>query len=144
MAKNSIFPLIVLFVVVGVLAAIGFVIYTIVQDITKKTKASMEKRHIQFSKDGMKVSMKEINDEDYKDQTQRCVNFFPFSLSLSLRKFSELINGWVIASWLICGIIRLSLHTRVDYGVMEPRRLKTRVVLRSGMDSYSLDMDNMR
>ncbi|OKL58757.1 hypothetical protein UA08_05581 [Talaromyces atroroseus] len=67
---NSIVPLIILFLVIGVLAAVGFVVYTIVQDISKKTRAKMEKRHIQFSKDGVKVSMKEVNDEDYKDQTQ--------------------------------------------------------------------------
>jgi hypothetical protein len=71
MAKNSLFPIIVLFTVVGILALIGFVVYTIVQDISNKTKANMEKKNIMFSKDGMKVSMKEVNDEDYKDQTQR-------------------------------------------------------------------------
>lgn len=71
---NSVVPLIILFLVVGVLAAVGFVVYTIVQDISNKTKARMEKKHIQFSKDGLKVSVKEVNDEEYKDQTQR---YFP-------------------------------------------------------------------
>ncbi|QKX56191.1 uncharacterized protein TRUGW13939_03291 [Talaromyces rugulosus] len=70
MAKNSLFPIIVLFTVIGILALIGFVVYSIVQDISNKTKANMEKKNIKFSKDGMKVSMKEVNDEDYKDQTQ--------------------------------------------------------------------------
>jgi hypothetical protein len=74
MAKNSIVPVIILFLVVLLFAAIGFVVYTIVQDISNKTKAKMQKKNIQFSKDGMKVSMKEVRDEDYKDQTQRFVS----------------------------------------------------------------------
>lgn len=71
MAKNSIVPLLILVVVVCLLGAVGFVVYTIVQDISDKTKAKMEKKHIRLSKDGMKVSVKEVRDEDYKDQTQR-------------------------------------------------------------------------
>jgi hypothetical protein len=75
MAKNSIVPVIILFLVVFLFAVIGFVVYTIIQDISDKTKAKMEKKNIKFSKDGMKVSMKEVGDEDYKDQTQRYVCF---------------------------------------------------------------------
>lgn len=71
MAKNSIVPLLILVVVVCLLGAVGFVVYTIVQDISDKTKAKMEKKNIRLSKDGMKVSVKEVRDEDYKDQTQR-------------------------------------------------------------------------
>ncbi|RAO64214.1 uncharacterized protein BHQ10_000226 [Talaromyces amestolkiae] len=70
MAKNSIVPVIILLLVVFLFAVIGFVVYTIVQDISDKTKAKMEKKNIKFSKDGLKVSMKEVRDEDYKDQTQ--------------------------------------------------------------------------
>lgn len=68
---NSIVPLIILLLVVGLFAVIGFVVYTVVEDISNKTKAKMEKKNISFTKDGMKVSMKEVRDEDYKDQTQR-------------------------------------------------------------------------
>ena len=32
----------------------------------------LEKRNIAFSKDGMKVGVKEMNSEDYEDKTQRC------------------------------------------------------------------------
>lgn len=47
--------------------------YTIVQDVSKNTRAKMESKHVMFSKDGMKVEVKEVQDEAYKDQTQRCV-----------------------------------------------------------------------
>jgi len=30
----------------------------------------MEKKHVSFTKDGMKVGVKELNDEDYADKTQ--------------------------------------------------------------------------
>jgi hypothetical protein len=74
MAKSNLIPVIILFVLVGLLAFVGFVAYSIVQDISDKTKAKMEKRNIMFSKDGMKVGVKEINDEEYKDRSQRCVD----------------------------------------------------------------------
>lgn len=32
----------------------------------------MEKKNIVFTKDGMKVGVKEVKDEDYADKTQRC------------------------------------------------------------------------
>lgn len=67
---NSIVPLVILLIVVGLFAVIGFVVYTVIQDISNKTKAKMEKKNISFTKDGVKVSMKEVRDEDYKDQTQ--------------------------------------------------------------------------
>lgn len=76
MAKNSIVPVVILLLVVFLFAVVGFVVYTVIQDISDKTKAKMEKKNIQFSKDGMKVSMKEVRDEDYKDQTQRFVILF--------------------------------------------------------------------
>jgi hypothetical protein len=94
MAKNSLFPIIVLFTVIGILALIGFVVYSIVQDISNKTKANMEKKNIKFSKDGMKVSMKEVNDEDYKDQTQRCVTYLGRRSVADKVMGSVLVNVW--------------------------------------------------
>lgn len=32
----------------------------------------MEKKNVVFTKDGMKVGVKEVKDEDYADSTQRC------------------------------------------------------------------------
>ncbi|EED23915.1 conserved hypothetical protein [Talaromyces stipitatus ATCC 10500] len=67
---NSIIPLIILLLVVALFSAIGFAVYTIAQDVSSNTRAKMEKRNISFSKEGMKVSVKEKRDEEYKDQTQ--------------------------------------------------------------------------
>ena len=80
----NILPLILLFVGVGVLAFIGFVVYSIVQDVKSQTKKKMEKKNVMFSRDGMKVGIKEINDEEYKDRSQRYVALESVALRLRL------------------------------------------------------------
>ncbi|KAL4810399.1 hypothetical protein BDV18DRAFT_130916 [Aspergillus unguis] len=67
---SRILPLIILFVVVVVLAAIGFIVYNIVQDISDKTRNKMEKRNVMFTKDGMKVGVRQVNEEEYVDRSQ--------------------------------------------------------------------------
>ncbi|KAJ5943916.1 hypothetical protein N7516_004084 [Penicillium verrucosum] len=70
MGARSILPLILLLVFVGILAAVGFVVYSIVQDVGKNTREKMERKNIAFTRDGMKVQVREVKDEAYKDQTQ--------------------------------------------------------------------------
>ncbi|KAL1999773.1 hypothetical protein VTN02DRAFT_4049 [Thermoascus thermophilus] len=70
MALRNLVPLLILFVVVGVIAFIGVVVYGIVQGVGSATRERMEKRHILVTKDGMTVSVKELNDEDYVDRSQ--------------------------------------------------------------------------
>ncbi|CAI7585913.1 hypothetical protein N7509_008980 [Penicillium cosmopolitanum] len=70
MAKSKVLPLILLLIFVGILAAVGFVVYSIVQGVSKTTREKMEKKNVVFTKDGMKVNVKEIKDEAYKDRTQ--------------------------------------------------------------------------
>lgn len=72
-ALQKVVPLIVLFVVLGVLAFIGFVVYSIVMDVQSHAKNKMEKKNVVFSKDGMKVGVKEVKAEDYTDKTQRYI-----------------------------------------------------------------------
>lgn len=73
MGARNLIPLILLLVFVGVIAAVGFVVYSIVQDVGKSTREKMERKNIAFTKDGMKVQVREVKDEAYKDRTQRCV-----------------------------------------------------------------------
>ncbi|KAJ9297781.1 hypothetical protein DTO271G3_4002 [Paecilomyces variotii] len=67
--KNLV-PLLILFVVIGVIAVVGFIVYGIIQEVTNQTRAKMEKKHIMFNKDGLKVEVKELTDEDYRDRSQ--------------------------------------------------------------------------
>ena len=73
MARGSLVPLIILVVVVTILAVIGYITWSIVQEVTRNTKSKMEKKNVVWTKDGMKVGVKELNNEDYQDRTQRYV-----------------------------------------------------------------------
>lgn len=68
---QKVIPLVLLLLFVAVLAAIGYVVYTIARDVSKNTREKMERKHVLFTKDGMKVEMKQMEDEQYKDRTQR-------------------------------------------------------------------------
>jgi hypothetical protein len=97
MAKSNVLPLILLLLFVGVLAAVGFVVYSIVQGVSKTTREKMEKKNVVFTKDGMKVNVKEVKDEAYKDRTQRFVFLSPLLLCLlrsRSNKYSVLVNMW--------------------------------------------------
>ncbi|KAL3466652.1 hypothetical protein BJX64DRAFT_284215 [Aspergillus heterothallicus] len=67
---NRLIPLAILVVVVVVLAVVGFVAYSIVQEVSNKTKNKMEKRNVMFTKDGMKVGVREVKEEEYVDRSQ--------------------------------------------------------------------------
>lgn len=79
---SSLLPLIFLFLFLAVAAAVGFVIYQIANDVQGQTRKKMEKRNISFTKDGMRVGVKEKTTEKYADDTQRLVNPPPSLLPL--------------------------------------------------------------
>ena len=64
-------PLLILFIVILIAAFIGYIAFTIANDIADETNKSLEKRHVTFTKDGMKVGVKQVKEEDYVAQTQR-------------------------------------------------------------------------
>ena len=49
-------------------------IYLWSNEMADRGKRKMEKKHVSFSKDGMKVGVKSINDEDYADKTQKYIS----------------------------------------------------------------------
>ncbi|EPS29736.1 hypothetical protein POX_b03242 [Penicillium oxalicum] len=67
---SSLLPLILLLIFVAVIAVVGYIVYSIMQDVSKNTRAKMERKNIAFTKDGMKVQVREVRDEQYKDKTQ--------------------------------------------------------------------------
>ena len=70
-ALKNFLGLIAFVVVLCVLAGIGFVVYSIVTDVTNTTKQKMEKKNISFTKDGMQVKMKERSAEQESDAAQK-------------------------------------------------------------------------
>lgn len=67
---GNLVPLIVLVLVLAILAAVGFVAYSIANDVSSETRKKMEKKNISFTKDGMKVGVKEVTREQQEDSTQ--------------------------------------------------------------------------
>ncbi|KAH8423908.1 uncharacterized protein LDX57_001660 [Aspergillus melleus] len=65
-----IIPLIILIVVVSVIAVIGYIAWSIAQEVTRTTRSKMEKKNVVWTRDGMKVGVKELKDEEYKDRSQ--------------------------------------------------------------------------
>lgn len=68
---SKVVPLVIFFVVLTVAAFISYVVYTIATDVAEKTSKKMEKKNISFGKDGMKIGIKEVRNENYVDRTQR-------------------------------------------------------------------------
>ncbi|CAG8241754.1 unnamed protein product [Penicillium nalgiovense] len=63
MGARNLIPLILLLVFVGVIAAVGFVVYSIVQDVGKTTREKMERKNIAFTKGRKKNPQGEVRDE---------------------------------------------------------------------------------
>lgn len=71
MAKfKDLVGLVVLFVVICAACAIGFIAYSIANDVAAKTKEKMEKKNIKVSRDGLKVGLKQVSSEQVSDSTQ--------------------------------------------------------------------------
>lgn len=68
---SSLLPLVFLFLFLALAAVVGFVVYQIANDVQGQTRKKMEKRNISFTKDGMRVGVKEKTTEKYADDTQR-------------------------------------------------------------------------
>ncbi len=68
---SKLVPLVVLFTVLAFVAFIGYATYTIATDVADKTSKKMERKNVSFGKEGMKIGVKEVKNENYVDQTQR-------------------------------------------------------------------------
>jgi predicted membrane protein len=68
---NPLLPLLVLLIFLGLLGAIVYVVYSIASDVAEKTGEKMEKHNISLSKEGMRVQMTDVKQEDYVGGTQK-------------------------------------------------------------------------
>ena len=97
---GSILALIITVILLGVIAIVGFVAYQIACDVAANTNKKMEKKNMSFSKDGMKVGVKEVSAEQVGDSTQR---YRPVSLKSWLHFLivacSVLMKAWNASSW---------------------------------------------
>ncbi|KAI0381124.1 hypothetical protein F5Y04DRAFT_255819 [Hypomontagnella monticulosa] len=76
-AKSSILsqllPLLILLVIVAGGAFVGYQIYLSVNKIRDTTEKRMAKKNVVFTKDGLKVGVKHVEQEKYVDATQSWV-----------------------------------------------------------------------
>ncbi|CAK7273906.1 hypothetical protein SEPCBS57363_005890 [Sporothrix epigloea] len=68
---GQLIPLVVLFIVVGGLAFVGYQIYLSVNKIQENASKNIAHKNISFTKDGMRVNVKEVKNENYVDATQK-------------------------------------------------------------------------
>ncbi|KAK5241086.1 hypothetical protein LTR16_009784, partial [Cryomyces antarcticus] len=69
-ALGNLIPLIVLFVFVGVFGYVGYQMYVFTNELTERGKKKMEKTNVTFTKEGLKVGVKDVRDEDYTGTQQ--------------------------------------------------------------------------
>ncbi|KAI1763700.1 hypothetical protein GGR53DRAFT_496650 [Hypoxylon sp. FL1150] len=76
-AKSSTFsqllPLLILLVILGGAALVGYQIYLSVSKIRADAERHMAKKNMVFTKDGLKVGVKHVEQERYVDATQSWV-----------------------------------------------------------------------
>lgn len=68
---QSLIPLVILLVAIIIFSVIAYIAYSIVQEVGKNTRSKMEKKNVMFTRDGVKVGVKELTEEDYVDRSQR-------------------------------------------------------------------------
>ncbi|KAK4228155.1 hypothetical protein QBC38DRAFT_475822 [Podospora fimiseda] len=67
---RQLLPLIVTLIFLGVAAWVGYQIYVSVGKIKEQAEKQMGDKNLVFTKDGLRVSVKEVNDESLVDSTQ--------------------------------------------------------------------------
>ncbi|KAI9839754.1 MAG: hypothetical protein M1837_002042 [Sclerophora amabilis] len=69
-SASKLLPLVILFLVLGAFAFVGYQVYVVATQIANSTNKKLETKNVTFTKDGMKVGVKEVKQENYVDQTQ--------------------------------------------------------------------------
>ena len=68
----SLIPLIVLLIVVGIAAFVGYSVYLWSNELAEKASKKMEQKNMSFTKDGgLRVGVKDVNSEKEADETQK-------------------------------------------------------------------------
>ncbi|KAH8661647.1 hypothetical protein BGZ60DRAFT_471553 [Tricladium varicosporioides] len=75
-------PLLILFVVLAGAAFVGYHIYLSVQQIGNAASDKMQSKNVVFTKDGVKVGVKQMKNENYVDATQ-----------------SFMVKAWNLSTW---------------------------------------------
>jgi hypothetical protein len=91
-------------------------LYEFANELSERGKKKMEKKNISFSKEGMKVGIKDVKQESYEDKTQR----FVVPLFYMVRLHALMMMAVCLSKH---GTLLRFLDIRAVYGT--PRRLPT-------------------
>ncbi|CAJ0551618.1 Ff.00g055970.m01.CDS01 [Fusarium sp. VM40] len=69
-ALSQVLPLIIVFALLGVGGWVGYQVYISVAKMSDAASERMGKKNVVFTKDGVKVGVKQIKNENYVDATQ--------------------------------------------------------------------------
>ncbi|KAI9799666.1 MAG: hypothetical protein M1826_005441 [Phylliscum demangeonii] len=69
-ALSKLLPLLVLLTVLGAFAFVGYHVWSMAHGVAHATGKKLEKKDVYLSRDGVKVGVKEVQNERYVDQTQ--------------------------------------------------------------------------
>lgn len=101
-------------------------------ELAERGKRKMEKKNVSFSKDGMRVGVKQINDEDYADRTQRYVPVACCWEPRSLAKQKSIMNRILRLSATVTssapGITRVSRLTRAVWAGTRSLPIRSRML----------------
>lgn len=117
-------PLLILLTVLLVFGSIGYVVYTVANDVADKTSQKMQKKNVVVTKDGMKVGLKEVREESYVDHTQRYVlprEVGVWALGCGFWEEMLMVVGYAVSSSKH-GITRAGRHTSHGFGIRSSRR----------------------
>lgn len=70
---SKVLPLVILLIVASVVSFVGYHIYLSARKIRAEAKSSMKKGNVVFTRSGVKVGVRHVEDEKYLDKTQRWV-----------------------------------------------------------------------
>jgi hypothetical protein len=112
--------------------------YLWTNDLANQGKKTMEKKNVSFTKDGMKVGVKQMSEEEYADRTQRYGCLFcsgPLIHSTCDASAGHCNNYGInadiecerIACWSIHGTRVLSRHTSPSYGTRKSKQRTRRL-----------------
>ncbi|TGO64981.1 hypothetical protein BOTNAR_0082g00230 [Botryotinia narcissicola] len=81
-ALSKLLPLLIFLVIVGAFAFVGYQVYFVTQQVSKSASDKMASKNVSFTKDCVKVGVKELKNENYVDKTQ-----------------GFLVKAWNLSTW---------------------------------------------
>ncbi|KAI9825308.1 MAG: hypothetical protein M1819_000554 [Sarea resinae] len=83
---HKLIPLILLFLTLVVISFVGYAVYITYTGIAEKTSEKMERKNFVITKDGVKVQVKNVKNEDYVGGTQKYVSLLTILAVFYLRE----------------------------------------------------------